>query len=146
MESRFSGSSILPFNIIIAKWGEDRRIAIPPNTSSKNTLRSPSGATGEFLLRPENGDFAWDFLGTNSPVPFEATGEGRSRGTSSQNDVLSHFNQLETGDFAQTKQLKPFQSCHGYCRRVSPNSATAIAGGGHLVRVGVLGKVPVRTF
>ena len=76
MESRFSGSSILPFNIIIAKWGETGEFAIPAHTSSKKKL------SGRFPEQPENffgnrrnGDFAWDFLGKNSPVPFPATGE-----------------------------------------------------------------------
>ena len=57
MESRFSGSSILPSNIIIAKWGEDRRIAISAHISSKKTFRSLSGATGEFLWQPEKWRF-----------------------------------------------------------------------------------------
>ena len=57
VESRFSGSSILPFNIIIAKWGETGEFAIPAHTSSKKTLRSLSGATGEFLWQPEKWRF-----------------------------------------------------------------------------------------
>ena len=47
-------------------------MAIPLNTSSENTLRSPFMATGEIILQPENGDVAWDFLAKNSPVSSPA--------------------------------------------------------------------------
>ena len=100
-ESRFSGSPVIPFNIIIAKWGDDRRIAIPLGTSSKNTLRSPFGPTGEFLLRPENGNFAWDFLRKNSPVAFPAAGELRFRLGRPRTSLLGTiFKHPEDGDFA----------------------------------------------
>ena len=118
MGSRFSGSSILPFNIIIAKWGDDRRIAIPLNTSSKNTLRSPVGPTGEFLLRPENGfprkktsrsyfqppencDLAWDVLAYHIRALFSnAQRMAMSHETSSPRLLQSRLMPPENGDFA----------------------------------------------
>ena len=126
---RPSGPVLTPYNIIIAKWGRDRKVAfrlilppkkpsgrfwerpedfsgdrkvaIPLNTSSKNTLRSPFGPTGEFLLRPENGNFAWDFLRQNFPVAFPAAGELRFRLGRPRTSLLGIiFKHPEDGDFA----------------------------------------------
>ena len=68
---------LTPFNIIIAKWGDDRKSAFRLKRPPKQ-IPVAFQATGNFQRRPEIGDFALDFLAKKFPVPFMLPGSCKS--------------------------------------------------------------------
>ena len=70
-------SILTSFNIIIAKWGDDRKSAFRQILPPKK-FPVAFQATGNFQRRPEIGDFAWDFLARKFPVPFMLPESGDS--------------------------------------------------------------------
>ena len=60
---------LTPFNIIIAKWGDDRKSVFRLKRPPKK-FPVAFQATGNFQRRPEIGDFALDFLAKNISGPI----------------------------------------------------------------------------